>query len=689
MNDSRISGFHKLSIAARIEELQRRGLLTPGEVAALKNGGQVLLSADADRMIENVLGTFGLPLAIAANFVVNGRACIVPMVVEEPSVVAGCSAAAKLALPDGFSVSSKEALLAGQIYITGMTDPTAAAAELMRRKTEILTAANAVHPGMEAYGGGARDLEVRHLKLLDGSSALAIHILVATGNAMGANVVNTICESLAPRISEICGGDAALKILSNLADRSLLTANVRYRLDSLASVDFAAEVVRDRIIMASNIASADPYRAATHNKGIMNGIDALAIATGNDWRAIEAGAHAYASLSGRYQPLAVWRRGADGDLHGTLTMPIRAATVGGTAQVNPAVALGLRMIGVESAQELGELMAAVGLAQNFAALRALAGSGIQAGHMHLHARHKSAPGTTALKPEDVQGSAAGKVILLGEHAVVYGKHALALPIENAVTARVTRGASHGDPFCRKILQVVCEQLGLDAAALAVEVNCQLPIGMGLGSSAAIAVAIARAVSASHRLNLDDERINSVAFGCEKLAHGNPSGIDNSIATYGQAMLFSNAAGLAIEKIQLAETPPIVIALSSRQGLTHEQVAAVGERSARTSAQYAAVFEQIDALSIAGAAALKTASYTELGALMNICHGLLNALQVSTPEIENIVGIARSAGAAGAKLTGAGGGGAVVVLCPDATETVTAALTSAGIVSLTLTGNRDA
>jgi hydroxymethylglutaryl-CoA reductase len=221
------------------------------------------------------------------------------------------------------------------------------------------------------------------------------------------------------------------------------------------------------------------------------------------------------------------------------------------------------------------------------------------------------------------------------------------------------------------------------------VNCQLPIGMGLGSSAAIAVAIARAVSASHRLNLDDERINSVAVGCEKLAHGNPSGIDNSIATYGQAMLFSNAAGLAIEKIQLAETPPIVIALSSRQGLTHEQVAAVGERSARTSAQYAAVFEQIDALSIAGAAALKTASYTELGALMNICHGLLNALQVSTPEIENIVGIARSAGAAGAKLTGAGGGGAVVVLCPDATETVTAALTSAGIVSLTLTGNRDA
>lgn len=688
MSDSRISGLHKLTIAARIEELGRRGILSSGEVAALKNGAQVLLPASADRMIENVLGTFGLPFAIAANFVVNGRACIVPMVVEEPSVVAGCSAAAKLALPDGFSVSGDEALLAGQIHITGVSDPDFAVAELLRCKTEIIAAANAVHPGMAAYGGGARDLEVRILDLKDGTAALAVHILVATGNAMGANVVNTICESLAPKIGELCGGDAALKILSNLVDRSLLTAKVRYPLDSLASADFAADLVRDRIVMASKIAVADPYRAATHNKGIMNGIDALAIATGNDWRAIEAAAHAYASLSGQYQPLAVWSVATDGDLLGTLTMPLRAATVGGTALANPAVALGLRMTGVASARELGELMAAVGLAQNFAAIRALATRGIQAAHMPLHARHKAAGSPSTLPLADAQASAAGKVILLGEHAVVYGKHALAIPIENAVTARITRSALETDPFCRQVLQLVCEQLELDAAALGAEVHCRLPVGMGLGSSAAIAVAIARAVSVSHDLDLNDEQINSLAFDCEKLAHGNPSGIDNSIATYSQAMLFSNAKGLDIEIIQPPEPPPMVIALSSQQGLTHEQVAGVAERYGRNKAQYAAVFEQIDALSIAAAAALKSASYAELGELMNICHGLLNALQVSTPQIENIVSLARSAGAAGAKLTGAGGGGAVAILCPGAVDAVLSALTAAGIESLPLAGNRD-
>lgn len=689
MNDSRIGGLHKLSPGERIEALGRRGWLSADDVRLLKHGRQVLLPAAADRMVENVLASFGLPLAIAPNFVVNGQDYIVPLVIEEPSVVAGLSAAAKLARPAGFAAHAQEALLAGQIHITGVADGNAAAAALAQCRAEILASANAVHPGLARHGGGARDIEVRVLELQDGEAAIALHILVATGDAMGANIVNTMCESLAPRISEICSGDVALRILSNFADRSLVRAEVRYPLAALATSGFAAEQVRDGIVMASNIASADPYRAATHNKGIMNGIDALAIATGNDWRAIEAGAHAYASRSGHYLPLANWRTVADGDLQGELCMPLRAAIVGGTAQVNPAAMLALRMTGVQSARELSELMAAVGLAQNFAALRALATRGIQAGHMRLHARHK-APASVADAPlPEPQGSAAGKVILLGEHAAVYGRHALALPIRNAVTANVTPATATSDPFYRGILQVIRKELALGSEEFGVDVRCGLPIGMGLGSSAAIAVAIIRAVGKAYDLDLDDARINSIALSCEQLAHGTPSGIDNSLATYAVPMLFNNAAGLQIEELQLSETPPIVIAFSSQPGSTHEQVAGVSTRHALRRNYYEAIFDQIDALSLAGAAALQDADYAELGALMNICHGLLNAIEVSTPELETIVSIARAAGACGAKLTGGGGGGSVVILCPGAVETVTAALAAAGFAVLSMQASKEA
>ena len=353
MSSSRISGLQNLTVAERINELDRLGWLSRADAELLHQGRHVLLPARADTMIENVIGTFALPLAIAPNFVVNGRDYIVPLVVEEPSVVAAVSGAAKLARSSGgFETASDESLLAGQVHVTGMADTNTAIAALEQRKKELLELADNVCPRLVDRGGGAREIEVRPLELPDGTPALAIHILVDTCDAMGANIVNSICESVAPRIGEICGGDVALRILSNLADRSIVTARVTYRLEDLATSGFAAEIVRDRIIMASDIAKVDPYRAVTHNKGIMNGVDALAIATGNDWRAIEAGAHAYAAVSGQYLPLASWSAGSSGDLVGELSMPIRAATVGGTLHANTATGLAIRLSGVKLSQEL-------------------------------------------------------------------------------------------------------------------------------------------------------------------------------------------------------------------------------------------------------------------------------------------------------------------------------------------------
>ena len=706
MSSSRISGLHELTVAERINELDRLGWLSSVDAELLKQGRYVLLSARADTMVENVIGTFGLPLAIAPNFVVNGHDYIVPMVVEEPSVVAAVSGAAKLARSSGgFETVSEESLLAGQVHVTNVADTNAAITALEKHRQELIKLADDVHPGLVDRGGGAREVEVRLLELPDGTPAIAIHILVDTCDAMGANIVNTICESVAPRIGEICGGDVALCILSNLSDRSLVTARVSYRLEDLATSGFAAEIVRDRIIMASDIARADPYRAATHNKGIMNGVDALAIATGNDWRAIEAGAHAYAAMSGQYSPLSTWSAGSGGDLVGELSMPIRVATVGGTLNTNVATGLAIRLSGVKSSQELAELMAAVGLAQNFAELRALATHGIQDGQMKL--RGGGAASARDERPAPLaqpMGTAAGKVILLGEHAVVYGRHAVALPIADAVTASVAesnKGSSISIPQwgvkqavtstasgAAEAVHLILSELEIDDGAYSIDVRSTLPRAMGLGSSAAVAVAVVRAFSRFLDLDLDDERVNSIAFACEKLAHGTPSGIDNSIATIGTPMLFSNAGAMQIDELVLQETPPIVIALSGQPGLTLEQVAGVRSRYQRRRDHYDAIFDQIDALSLSGAAALQSTDYEELGSLMNICHGLLNAIEVSTPEIENMVNLARTAGATGAKLTGGGGGGSIVVLCPGTASDVVSAFAAAGFETLSLKKSTD-
>ena len=387
MNDSQISGFYRLDVGQRINRLEERGLLSASDAAALREGRHVLMPAQADKVIENVVGVFGLPFAIAPNFIVNGIDRLVPMVVEEPSIVAGLSFAAALARRSGgFRARCDESLLAGQIHLANLPDADSAETRIRAAADDLLRDANAVHPRLGERGGGVRALEVRRLSLPAGETTLAVHLLVDTRDAMGANLVNTICEAVAPRVAEICGGQVAMRILSNLADRSVMTARVSYPTEGLAVDELDGEAVRDAIVMTSDIAAADPYRAATHNKGIMNGIDAVAIATGNDWRAIEAGAHAFAAIDGTYRPLSRWSIGDEGELVGEIRVPLKPGVVGGTVAANPAAALGLRITRANSAVELAELMAAVGLAQNFAALRALATSGIQKNHMRLHAR---------------------------------------------------------------------------------------------------------------------------------------------------------------------------------------------------------------------------------------------------------------------------------------------------------------
>jgi hydroxymethylglutaryl-CoA reductase len=338
-------------------------------------------------MIENAIGVFGLPLGVALNFVVNGREVLVPMAIEEPSVIAGASFMAKLARAGGgFTATSTEPQMIAQLQVLDLADPDQARRRVLDERTAILAEMDSVDPVIAGLGGGARDLEVRILRETPIGPMLIVHLIYDTRDAMGANVVNTAAERLAPRIEELTGGRVHLRILSNLADRRRAASRCRVPASALAFGDYAGERVRDGIVEAWAFAEADPYRAATHNKGIMNGVDAVVIATGNDWRAIEAGAHAFAARSGRYTALSRWSVGSDGALEGEIEMPMAVGTVGGATGVHPAARAALELMGVQSARELAETIVSVGLGQNLAALRALATEGIQRGHMALHAR---------------------------------------------------------------------------------------------------------------------------------------------------------------------------------------------------------------------------------------------------------------------------------------------------------------
>ncbi|QKK03278.1 MAG: hydroxymethylglutaryl-CoA reductase, degradative [Pseudomonadota bacterium] len=748
MERSRIPQFYKMSVPERVRTVRDRGLLGPEDCQVLQSGRHTLSIQLADKMIENVIGVMGLPVGLGLNFLINGREYVVPLVVEEPSIVAALSSAAKLAREaGGFRVESMEPQLIGQVQVVDVASPARAQAALLQRKAEILNLANSLHPKMIARGGGAKDLEVFvHPSQGPGGDMVVVHLLVDTRDAMGANLVNTMCEGVASLVETIAEGRVFLRILSNLADRSLVKARVRIPTRLLTGKGFDGEQVRDGIIVANDFARVDPYRAATHNKGIMNGIDAVALATGNDWRAIEAGAHAYAARGGRYAGLTQWYKDDHGDLVGELEIPIKVGTVGGPLQTNPTVALNLRLLGAGSARELAEVMGAVGLAQTFSALRALVTEGIQQGHMTLHARSvATAAGTppelfdtvverliasgeikiwkaeeiiaevrcqsdphcraSADRVEDTLegerlGAGHGKIILLGEHAVVYGRRAVAAPIPLAIQARVEDAregveliiprwgveqrlefnAKRPQSFARSMARVL-EALGLQGRGMRIEVFPNVPRAMGLGGSAALAVAVIRAIDAHFSLGLDDERVNEMAFECEKVAHGTPSGIDNTLATWGEFLLFRNGEQPQREVIEVAEPLPIVIGMSGVESLTARTVARVREAWKKNPALYERIFDEIDTLAGHGLDALKTGDFETLGEMMNVCQGLLNAMQVSSWELEELIQVARNNGAVGAKLTGGGGGGSIIALCPEDSARVAQAIRAAGYNAL--------
>ncbi len=398
---SRFPGFYRLSLDERRRKLcEATGVALDELVAAVGTGG--LDAATADKVVENVVGVYGLPFGVALNVRVNGRDRIVPMVVEEPSVIAAASNAARMVREcGGFQAAMVESLMTTQIELLDVPSAAEAASAIAGAHDELLLLAASAVPGLTARGAGPRELQVRDL----GRGRVVVHLHVDCSDAMGANLVNQVAETVAPRLVQLAGARPGLRILTNLSDRRRVRATCRVREDSVALVRgeerVSGAMVAEGIVEASEFAEVDPYRATTHNKGIMNGIDAVVLATGNDFRAVEAGAHAYAARSGSYGPLATWRREGR-ELVGELELPLALGTVGGTLRVHPAARLALELLGAESAADLAEVAASVGLASNLAALRALATEGIQRGHMALHARAvATAAGATGSEVEEV------------------------------------------------------------------------------------------------------------------------------------------------------------------------------------------------------------------------------------------------------------------------------------------------
>ncbi len=745
---ARLPGFYRLSVTERVQLLGERGLLSMDDARKLASGASCLSSAQADKMIENVVGVMGLPVGLGLNFLINDRDYVVPLVVEEPSIVAALSSAAKLVRgAGGFRTRSTPPVLIGQVQVVDVAHARKAQAALLQRKEEIMNLANSLHPKMVARGGGVEDVEVLIHSAPDGGSDMVVlHLLVNTCDAMGANLVNTMCEGVAPLVETITGGKVFLRILSNLTDRALVWAEAVIPVEALTAKGRDGAEVRDGIILANDLAIVDPYRAATHNKGVMNGVDAVAIATGNDWRALEAAAHAYAARGQAYTSLTRWHKNDNGDLVGSIEMPMKVGTVGGNLQSNPAVALNHRLLGVDSATELAEVMGAVGLAQNFSALRALVTDGIQQGHMSLHARSvamaaeagpeifdavvegllesgdikvwkareiiaslqgqpgpRLVAGTAHQTREETWSAGNGKIILLGEHAVVYGRHAIAAPLPLAIRARAEdndgdgtiltiprwgmeqhlpqpQHAARPGSFVES-LTMILKRLELADRSMTIRVNPSVPRAMGLGASAALAVAVIRALDSHCRLNLGEDEICALAFECEKIAHGTPSGIDNTVATYGKPLVYQAGDPPRIEPFEFREPLPLVIGMCRTESLTARTVARVRQAWQHNKVLYERIFDAIDQLAVQAMEALKTHDLYQLGELMNICQGQLNALQVSSWELEEMMQIARNNGAAGAKLTGGGGGGAMIAVCPDGCQPVIDALQHAGYRAL--------
>ena len=708
---SRLPGFNGQSWEERVATVQGFASLSPEEVALFTDADHLPLE-QAQKVIENVIGRYSLPFAVATNFVINGRDYLIPMCVEESSIVAAASYAAKLIRESGgFECKSSEPLMIGQVQLLRVPDFEKAWQAIEASREGLIALANADLASLIERGGGVRSIEPRVLQEDGCPPMFIVHIVIDVRDAMGANLINSVTERMAPELEAVTGGIARLKILSNLSDRRLAHTRVRVKHEVLGGKNAPGREVAAQIIEAHQFAVADPYRACTHNKGIMNGIDPILVATGNDWRAVEAGAHAYAARSGRYRPMSDWSLDEHGDLIGVLEIPLALGIVGGITRAHKMAQLALHILGIRSAQELAEVCVASGLASNLAALKALATEGIQRGHMALHARNiaytvgaapsdvdrivatmiargKISPsaaleivaelqahaGRSRPDPRPVNQYAVAKAILFGEHSVDYGEPALAVPIREALITLLVEDNEYSEILIRsstgdfddavpvEITRTVIKELGLPSdTGVTITGHTSIPVHAHLGSSAAFSVAITRAIAQKFGRDLAPEQVNAVAFEAEKITHGTPSGLDNTVVTYERPVWFTRNG--QFEFVPVGQRFELCVAYTG-EAIPTKRVNQEWEESMRSQPElFAAAVKHLGEIARQGKDALTQGRLERLGQLLTSSHRLFQALNFSSPALDRLVEAALSAGAWGAKLTGEGRGGCVICLPP--------------------------
>ena len=718
---SRIPGFYRLPVERRLAHLKRGFNLSDEQIADLREG-QALRIEHAVNMVENAVGVHGMPLGIALNFVVDDVEYLVPMAIEEASIIAAASKAAlMIRAGGGFRTSVDDPIMIGQVQVLDLEDPEAASQAVLERKQEIIEQANLANPRMVKRGGGVRDIETRVLEGTDRvGPMLIVHLLIDVREAMGANMINYACEAAGPVVEKITGGRVNLRILSNLADRRLARAEFSMPFEFLKTDEMTGEEVAHRMVEAGEFAWADPYRATTHNKGVFNGIGAAALALGQDWRAIEAGGHAFAARDGKYRSLTrYWIR--DEALYGSIELPMQVGSVGGALNSHPGVRILRRISGVRDAREIAALFASVGLAQNFAACLALSTVGIQQGHMALHAR--SVAISVGVPPEmvervagemikrgdvkvavaeeifqsmqhaakvkkkgdrlPIESYAPGKVVLFGEHATVYNYPGITAAIDIGLTIKVMRdpdGPRFLNPHFHQVFKApetdqdirlfslavdeALEHYNLQRESLAVEINSQLVPGMGLGSSAAFSAALISALrtyrQSDGRLTLAGNMFEDVQR-LEQIFHGHPSGMDAATVLSDGVIWFRKGPPREIVPIHLPKPMSGLVCLVEPGARTIDMVRHVKQSRDLNPKRVNGILDEIGQLTSDAGIALGTGDAEEVGRLMFRNHKLLARLGVSTPKLDDAVATLLDHGVLGAKLTGSGGGGAVVAL----------------------------
>ncbi|MBD3216728.1 MAG: hydroxymethylglutaryl-CoA reductase, degradative, partial [candidate division Zixibacteria bacterium] len=728
LKTSRIPGFYRLPVERRLAYLARTFKLSEQQISMLRNGNALRVE-HAVNMVENSIGVFGLPLGLGLNFIVDGHEHLVPMAVEEASIIAAASKAALMIRKGGgFHTRVDDPIMIGQIQVLDLSDPQKAAEAVYDNRQKIIDAANDSAFRMRKRGGGVFDLEVR---ILDDDSRvgpmLAVHLLYDVREAMGANAVNYACESAGPIVQEITGGRVNLRILSNLADRRMARAEFILPIEYLETKNFTGEEVALRMVEASEFARIDPYRATTCNKGIFNGVCAAAVALGQDWRAIEAGGHAYAARNGRYSSLTSYTF-EDDRLVGKIELPMQVGWVGGAVNSHPGVKLLREISGVRNSRQLAGLLASVGLGQNFTANLALATDGIQKGHMALHARSVAiSVGVPANQVEDVSqemikrgevkvsvaeeiyrkirqssenGSvdedlpvksfAHGKVVLFGEHATVYNYPGITTTIDKGLTVRISHdpdGPRFVYPHFKQVFPVpkseqdirlfskaadyALELHGLQHEQIAIKIESDLIPGMGLGSSAAFSVGLCSALRKYKHLNQErkwDSGIFEDAQKLEAIFHGNPSGMDTATVLSEGVLWFRKGPPREILPIRVPTPAAGLLCIVEPGARTIELVQMVQRNRERDPKAVDAILEEIGNITVDAGIALGIGDMIETGKLMRRNHEQLARLGVSTEALDKAVELLLDKeGVLGAKMTGGGGGGAVVALVKPDTQ----------------------